>query len=744
MLLDLFAAPSGAPEASGAECVAVRTFSPAHSDKTCPGAVHLDGIASFVDEALTAARSWIASELFLDERVAAACASIRLAPTLSEALQPAAAACRELCGAEGCAILLREECGLRVASSVEVPDAAVAALEGFGSAGSSLLPSSGFAVADLAEGGASPADFLSIGLQRAGVRGFAAFPLRLDGRDGAAFICMTSRMPIGGGGDMLRRMHRAAARVADSIERRGAADAIAMREASLRAIVDSVVEGIVTVDSTGRIRSANPAAGRIFGCPADELVGRHVDSFFSEGDRERLSRALAVRVRGESRRASDRSIALGARRRDGSEVAVELALSEVEPGRLYTGVVRDVSERRAEEARIRQSDRMASLGALAAGLGHDMNNVLFPIRAHLNALASEAADAPAGARLEHVEQIGSGIRYLQQLADGLHYLVNDHGHADGGRDGAVLAEWWRGTGALLSRSLPALTQVEVDVPADLPRVRITEHAPTQAVLNIFVNAGEAIATVRPGPEGRVRISAHAAPDGRSIALSVCDNGPGMDEPTRRRAFDMFFTTKVRGLGSGLGLAMVNRVLREAGGDALIESAPGSGATVTLRIPVATEADELAGVRVAICGMDGRAIAFVRSALAARGAIVVAESGVESADAWFVDPRLVEARTARAWRLRGAARTLVLLGLPPRAQRAGWSGLADCAIRPITDFDALLAGVGRACSIIQRRRNHDRDTDRGGAGAAGTHARQEEGDQPVDRARAGGGARARRR
>ena len=112
-----------------------------------------------------------------------------------------------------------------------------------------------------------------------------------------------------------------------------------------------------------------------------------------------------------------------ARRKDGTVFPVDLAVSEVEPARLFTGIIRDISDRKLAEARLRESDRMASIGALAAGLGHDMNNVLLPVRAHLNALKA-AADGRSTDR-EHLERIQRGVAYLQQLADGLHFLAMD-------------------------------------------------------------------------------------------------------------------------------------------------------------------------------------------------------------------------------------------------------------------------------------------------------------------------------
>lgn len=707
------------------------------------------GLVGLFDDALMAARSWIASEVLLDDRMAAACSAIRLVPDASEGMSLALEACAEAGGLDGGLLVRFDGAAVRLLSSHAVPGSVVESLSAYGRRGSGLLPDSGPGCAGAVTGTSSGAsDFLTLSLEQAGFRSFASFPFGDPGCPASGAICLLSRFAGPPRGDSLRRLGRAASLIGESVARRRESDEIAVREASLRAIVDAVADGIVTVDGGGRIVTANPAVGRILDIPADGLVGTLVQDLLPPRDRPAaIDRLRSARVDGGGR-LPGHPVELSVCRADGAEVPVEVAVSEIEPGRLFTIVVRDISERLATDLRHRQRDRLASLGTLAAGLGHDMNNVLFPLRAHLNAIGADTSGDGAAHRARHLESVHSGVRYLQQLADGLHYLVNDAGHADGGADGAVVADWWRSTGPLLSRGLPPLTRVEASIPPGLPRVRITEHALTQAVLNLFVNAGEAMSAIRTGDEGLVRISARAAPDGKSILLAVTDNGPGMGEETRSRAFDLFFTTKVRGLGTGLGLAMVARAAREAGGEAWIESAPDAGTSVILRLPAATSGNELSGLAVALTTCDGRAAGFLESALAARGARIARDDGSEAADAWFIDPRGADPRAVRAWRLRRPGRTVVQLGLPHRLHRKAWAGVADCTIRSITDFDTLLAGVGRACSIMQRRKCHASDGDvdgtQGNGGAARADARAQEGDQPVDRARAGGGARARRR
>ena len=733
---------SGAP---GGKCVEVRSFG--HGCNGIRSSVPRDGddvvsvLSDALDEAFRLARVRVGAEVVVSAAMSRLCASLRHAVDPTAELRELIRVSASSAGMDGGIVHLANAGGLRVMASVGVPERVERAITSLGASGSPLVAERGQVVIEQANfPSVIDPDALLLALQEARIQAYVSTPLlSASGRVlGALTLLRTRQGPVGDRERLL--VARIAGQVADALERRHADAAMARSEASLRAILDSVTEGIITIDGEGTILSANPAVERILGYPPDELVGRKVADITPERERELHVCGLSRYVEGGERRIIGRNIEVMARRKDGSHVPIELAVSEIEPRRLFTGVMRDITERRAAEARLRQSDRLASLGALAAGLGHDMNNVLFPVRAHLNALAADRAEPGAALRRDHVQQIGRGVEYLQKLADGLHYLVHDPGHADGGRDGADLSDWWSGTGALLSRSLPPLTAVQVDIAERLPRVRASEHALTQAVLNLLVNAGEAMSPVPGKGPGHVRVAAHAAPDGTAILLSVADDGPGMPESVRKRAFDMFFTTKTRGLGTGLGLAMVNRVAREAGGSATIDSEPGRGTVVTLRLPVAVGEPAFAGVGVAVTAADGRAGGFIESALAGRGFAVLPDDRVTEARVWFVDPRCATPSDAMAWKRgrRGAA--VILVGQPHRVQRKEWAGIADGTIDCIKDFDSLLAGVDRACSNIQRRWEHGGGSNaRGTEGSARPGARPEEGHQPDDGARAAGGS-----
>jgi PAS domain S-box-containing protein len=562
-------------------------------------------------------------------------------------------------------------------------------------------------VDDLDAAGCDP-DFASLAIRDAGFRALRLSPIRDN--DGTIFAVLLAlrRSPACGprpGDELLDLVggHAAALAQADFARRQQA-----LSEAQLRAIVESLGEAILRFDAMGTIEAASPSSEAVLGRTPDSLVGTPIDGILRDVDPAISPRAIATYAAGGRAPRFGRAIQAKARRADGRSVPVELVVCEVERRSRFVAILRDNEAERIADARLRQADRLTALGTLAAGLGHDMNNVLLPVRAHLNALdrsSAESPDPPAGAE-KHVDEIRSGIDYLQGLADGLHSLANDPGPANGNGDGTDLNAWWARVQPLLRQALPPLTAVAAEIPAGLPRVDVAERALTQAVLNLFVNAGEAITAAQRETPGKVTLRASSSPDGQSIELSVADNGCGMSEEVRARAFDMFFTTKTRQVGSGLGLALVQRVAREAGGSVAIDSGPGEGTAIRLALPHCPLPEAVADAHVAISLADSRAAAFMESAMRARGMRMVTLDDASEADAWIADPRIVPARDAVRWLARRTGRTVVLHGEPIPAARRAWRGIAAGIVRRHTDFDTLLVGVDQVCSIIQKRRQDD--------------------------------------
>lgn len=361
------------------------------------------------------------------------------------------------------------------------------------------------------------------------------------------------------------------------------------------------------------------------------------------------------------------------------------------------------------QTKLRMADRLASIGTLAAGLGHDMNNMLLPVRARLNALRAERENLSARAR-RNVDAIIKSVAYLQQLADGLHFLAMDPDSEDDTGETTNLADWWAQTGPVLSKAVPKHVKVTAAIPAGLPEVGVAPHALTQAVLNLVVNAGDAIPSEGRKHPGRVRVWADVASDGphTRVRVGVTDNGRGMSEETRRRACEMFFTTKPRGMGTGLGLSLVRKVVDRAGGTLAIESRLGRGTTVIMDLPAAhpPETHANAAPTAVVSVGDGRAAALIRHLLEAAGYAAGPADTPGDADIWLIEPGRVPPRQAEEWLQRPAGRgRLILVGDPaaldPRHAEQ-WGALDAPTIHDPNDFDSVRTAIAHAIGSARRR------------------------------------------
>ncbi len=498
-----------------------------------------------------------------------------------------------------------------------------------------------------------------------------------------------------------------------------------------RAALAAALDPIITIDARGIIQSASDSVTRVLGWAPADLIGNNVSVLMPEPHRSAHDGYLARYHETGKTNIMNRPRRFEARRKDGTRIPIELCVSRANaPGSpLFVGIIRDMSEYAAAERtqeeersrsqellaeqttalqtahlRLRMADRMASIGTLAAGLGHDMNNVLLPVRARLNALraAADGGTMPAGER-RHVEEIRKSVAYLQQLADGLHFLALDPDTEEargGGGESTDLQEWWSQVGALISKAVPRHVRVSASIPVGLARVAVAPHRLTQAVLNLVVNAGEAIPTpaTRKRRQGNVRIRAQECRlvKGTGVRIGVTDNGTGMSEDVKRRAFEMFFTTKPRGLGTGLGLALVRRVAEHAGGTVEVQSEVGKGTSIVVTLPVAAAGngeDGMAG-RVAVVTLkDGRAAALVGHMLSTSGYSVQSEP-TPGARIWVADPGVVRAEAARRWVKGNAARRVVVFGVPTGSEGGRWRTISAFIISKPDDLGEIRAVMGR--------------------------------------------------
>lgn len=262
----------------------------------------------------------------------------------------------------------------------------------------------------------------------------------------------------------------------------------------------------------------------------------------------------------------------------------------------------DVTPRLEEQARLaeaeealRQSQKIEMLGQLTGGVAHDFNNLLTPVMGALDYARMALRDADAreivAVGLQAAERARTLVQRLLAFARRQHLRPQPV-------DVAALAE---NMAEIALRSLPRGITLALDLPDDLPPARVDPDQLVMALLNLVINARDAIEA--DGGAGRIRVSAcavaridpaavgadvDAAGDGPCVRIDVVDDGAGMDEATLRRATEPFFTTKPTGKGTGLGLPSVHGLVLQSGGALRVASTPGEGTTATLWLPVAVQ------------------------------------------------------------------------------------------------------------------------------------------------------------
>lgn len=359
-----------------------------------------------------------------------------------------------------------------------------------------------------------------------------------------------------------------------------------------RALFDLCRDGLFLFDGVGRVIEANRAGLELIGAESlDEVRGRLRSSLYPAAEREAAEAAFMRHLYAPH----PAPLELDLQRQDGAAVAVEVSASLVPASDAVLTLVhyRDISERRRAarerqqlEERLRQSQKLEAIGRLAGGVAHDMNNVLGVIMGLASLLLDESPQDGDSAQRRGIQEILAASRRGRDLTQNLlRFARKDGCRREPLSLGALAAE----VAEVLGRTLPKTIAIELRIDPDLPLVAGDPTQLHQALLNLCLNAVDAM------PDGGVLSVQARAGDAAlpRVELIIADTGVGMDPQTLERSFEPFFTTKLVGKGTGLGLTMVYGTVRAHGGDIAIESAPGRGTCVTLWLPAADAAEQAA-------------------------------------------------------------------------------------------------------------------------------------------------------
>ena len=361
------------------------------------------------------------------------------------------------------------------------------------------------------------------------------------------------------------------------IEQLAASKAVlAKSETKYRRIFEDSMDLIFVADQSGRLMDINPAGMHMLGYESHrELVRQQNLTTIIEHPEEARELIAEIRSTGFIK---DRECML--RTRTGGELAALLSMTARNDaaGRVmeYEGIVKDITQRKLMHRQLLQADRLASLGQLAAGVAHEINNPLGLILGYTQLLLREGATA---------EGMTDDLRTIEKQTRNCKKIVED------------LLNFARKSGTYLSevkinQALDAVIDVvrkQLELDNILIRTRYDENLPEiagdteklkQVFMNMLINARQAI-----GKNGEILITTGVDPGRRSVVISFKDDGPGIAPDILDKIFDPFFTTKPTGQGTGLGLSVSYGIVEDHQGDIQVSSVVGAGAEFRIRLPI---------------------------------------------------------------------------------------------------------------------------------------------------------------
>jgi PAS domain S-box-containing protein len=397
--------------------------------------------------------------------------------------------------------------------------------------------------------------------------------IRKDGRH-TSFEVSATPMEVNG-------RPAALALIVDLTARRAAEQATLRTEARFRGLIERAPEPIGIIRD-GAFAYANPAFVASLGYPsAQALYAVSLSALLGPDDLVQLeTRVNAILAEGRPP-----PHAYSVRRYDGSTVLLETSSVPFEyegkPSVLTMG--RDVTERRALEARLVQADRLAALGTMAAGVAHEINNPLTYLIINLDWLArklSEVARDPesTGGLTEILQEARSGAKRVATIVREL----RSFSRADGDTKEAVdLKAVVRSAVKIAGHEIQPRARLSVALGA-APRVHANEGRLEQVVINLLLNAAQALPPAET-ETNEIRVIVRGDAQGNAV-LEISDNGEGIAPDVLPRIFDPFFTTKPPGVGTGLGLSICHGIVTSLGGKITVESVPSEGTTFRVSFP----------------------------------------------------------------------------------------------------------------------------------------------------------------
>jgi PAS domain S-box-containing protein len=459
------------------------------------------------------------------------------------------------------------------------------------------------------------------------------FPIKLGDKTLGVIECF-SREVREPDENFLRMVSDIGGQLGQFVERKRAEGLLLDSEKRLRAVVETAVDGIITIDEHGAIGTVNPAAERIFGYRAAEMIGQNIRMLMPEPYQAEHASYIGNYLRTGEKKIIGIGREVEGQRKDGTIFPLDLAVSDTRVGdrRIFTGIVRDITERkRADELlrqaqnklieanedlerrvqertsdlkqtnaelqktleeqkqleeQLRQAQKMESIGTLAGGIAHDFNNILNIIRGYATLIGQQpTAGWQIKESLKVIDQeIERGAAVVRQLMAVARKTETHLAPLDVNDIVLKVSE--------LIKTFPKTITVALNLEPNLPPVLADPNQMSRALLNVCVNARDAMPTggalsikTETVDAGKLRDRRFDGVVDAYTCIAISDTGTGLKDAVRARIFEPFFTTKGIGEGTGLGLAIVYSIVKEHNGFIEVDSMAGHGATFRIYLPI---------------------------------------------------------------------------------------------------------------------------------------------------------------
>lgn len=391
-------------------------------------------------------------------------------------------------------------------------------------------------------------------------------------------------------------------------------DSLENRTTQLNTILDTAASAIITIDKHGAILSFNQAAERIFGYTLSEIIDKNVSSLMPasvgvqhDGFLRRYVDSKQPTILGKRRE-------LEAQRKSGEifPILLQVTPMEIDGELFFSGVIDDISETKSLQAQLGQAQKLEAIGQLASGVAHEINTPIQYIGDNLSALSNNFADIIAyqSALYESADDslktqldtlvdrydlefiLEDSPKAIQQALEGVERVAEivkamktfSHVETSQQKQTIDLHEALNSALTISRNSYKYIANIETDYAEDVGTIDCYANELNQVFLNLIINAAHAIEEKHTGSMGKIRITTRKLDD--KVEVLIEDNGAGIPAEIQEKVFNLFFTTKPIGKGTGQGLSLAhNIVVEKHQGKLFFESTPNIGTAFHIQLPI---------------------------------------------------------------------------------------------------------------------------------------------------------------